>query len=213
MTADFPRELEDKLSRAGFKFLEVVEPRDDLVPYLVARYVTYLQLEDGRWDVVIEHDEPNLGARFNAEWERAAQERGLFSTTSDGRREILLGLDISTDVPNAEDEEGDEDEEVPPSYRWVRVQLCDAWDVAGVGCATGVFGAGENNPAFGAASLNGDVVMTASYWQVGIGFTGTSHPERITTLREHAQRIASSGHVEPAQRHWAERWLSWSQGR
>ncbi|MEU0435799.1 hypothetical protein ABZ153_29960 [Streptomyces sp. NPDC006290] len=213
MTANFPQELADKLSRAGFKFLEVVEPRDDLVPCLVARYVTYLQLEDGRWDVVIKHEEPNLGARFNEEWERAAQEHGLFSTPSDGRREFLLGLDILADVPNVEDEEGDVDEEVPPSYRWVRVQLCDAWDVAGVGCATGVFGSGENNPAFGAASLNGDVVMTASYWQVGIGFTGASHPERIATLREHAQRIASYDHVEPAQRQWAERWLSWSQGR
>src|SRR6478735_4634416 len=31
MTTDFPRELEDKLSLAGFSFLEVVEPRDDLV--------------------------------------------------------------------------------------------------------------------------------------------------------------------------------------
>ncbi|MFI0962779.1 hypothetical protein ACH4S8_15450 [Streptomyces sp. NPDC021080] len=213
MTIGFPRESEDKLSRAGFKFLEVVETRDDLVPCLVARYVTYVQLEDGRWDVVIKHDEPDLGARFNAEWERAAQERGLFSTTSDGRREFLLGLDVSADAPNAEDEPGDEDEEVPPSYRWVRVQLCDAWDVAGVGCATGVFGAGENNPTFCAASSSGDVVMTASYWQVGIGFTGASRPDRITALREHAHRIASSDHVELVQRQWAERWLSWSQGR
>lgn len=207
MTADFPRELVDKLSRAGFKFLEVVETRDDLVPYLVARYATYLQAEDGRWDVVIKHDEPNLGARFNAEWERAAQECGLFSTTSDGRREFLLGLDILTDVSNEEDEEDSH------SYRWVRVQLCDEWDVAGAGCASGLFGTGENNPSFAATSLNGDVVMVAGYWQVGIGFTVVSHPERIATLREHAKRIASYDHVEPAQRQWAERWLSQCQGR
>ncbi|WP_329362428.1 hypothetical protein [Streptomyces sp. NBC_01483] len=207
MTADFPQELADKLSRAGFTFLEVVETRDDLVPYLVARYVTYLQPEDGRSDVIIEHDEPNLGARFNAEWERAAQECGLFSTASDGRREFLLGLDISADAPDAEDEEN------PPSYRWVRVLLRDEWDIAGVGCANGVLGSGENNPTFAATSLSGDVVMVAGYWQVGIGFTLASHPERIATLREHAKRIASYEHVEPAQRQWAERWLAHSQAR
>ncbi|MGW1532367.1 hypothetical protein [Streptomyces aureus] len=208
MTTDFPRELEDKLSLAGFSFLEVVEPRDDLVPCLVARYVTYLQLDDGRWDVVVKHEEPDLGGRFNAEWERAARESGLFSTARDGRREFLLGLDIRADVANEEGED-----EAPPVYRWVRVQVRDAWDIAGAGCASGVFGAGANNPTFGAASLSGDVVMAASYWQAGIGFTGASHPERIATLREHAQRIASYDHVELAQRQWAERWFSGSEGR
>ncbi|MGV9887833.1 hypothetical protein [Streptomyces sp. NPDC003395] len=207
MAADFPQELAEKLSRAGFAFLEVVDTRDDLVPYLVARYVTYLQLEDGRSDVVIEHGDPNLGARFNAEWERAAQECGLFSTPSDGRRELLLGLDVSADASDAEDEEN------PPAYRWVRVLLREEWDIAGVGCANGVFGSGENNPTFAATSLSGDVVMVAGYWQVGIGFTLASHPERIATLREHAKRIASYEHVEPAQRQWAERWLAHSQAR
>ncbi|MEW2259838.1 PIN-like domain-containing protein [Streptomyces sp. NPDC047869] len=36
---------------------------------------------------------------------------------------------------------------------------------------------------------------------------------RAETLREHAKRIASYEHVEPAQRQWAERWLAHSQAR
>ncbi|AJT65036.3 hypothetical protein T261_3366 [Streptomyces lydicus] len=154
--------------------------------------------EDGRRDFVIGHEEPNLHSSINEEWESVARECGLFSVTPDGRREFLIGIDVSVDMS---------DESEFMSYRWVRVSLSDGWDIAGAGCESGLLGAGSNNPTFAMMSVSGDIVMIAGYWQIGIGFAVVSHPEKILKLQEHAGRIASYEHIESAQRNWAERWL------
>lgn len=198
MPGDLPQGILDKISATGFSFLEVVDTRDELTPVLVARYVTQLYPQDGRRDVIIDHEEPNLHSKINEEWERAATECGLFSVTGDGEREFLIGIDISVDVP---------DEPEFNSYRWVRVSLSEGWDIAGAGCESGLLGTGRNNPTFAMMSVSGEVVMIAGYWQIGIGFGIASHPEKILKLREHAKRIASYAHIESAQRNWAERWL------
>ncbi|MEV6687885.1 hypothetical protein AB0N28_21500 [Streptomyces sp. NPDC051130] len=192
-------DLVGKLAAAGFGFVEVVDTRDDLVPVLVARYVTQLYPEDGRQDINIDHDVPDLGAAISTEWERLAAECGLFSVTADGRREFLVGIDTAVDVP---------DETEFEAHRWVRVTMADAWDIAGAGCESGILGVGRNNPTFMMASLNGDVVMISGYWQIGIGIGYAPRPERIAELREQARRVASYTHMERAQRDWAERWLA-----
>ncbi|MEU0391354.1 hypothetical protein ABZ208_00935 [Streptomyces sp. NPDC006208] len=191
-------EILDKISSTGFRFHELTGTRDDLVPVLVARGVTQLYREDGRRDVNIGHDEPDLGSRINEEWERLARECGLFSLASDGRCEFLIGIDTAVDVP---------DEPEFESHRWVRVSLAEDWDIAGAGCESGLLGMGRNNPTFVMTSVSGDVVMIAGYWQIGIGIGFAPHPERIAKLRERAERITSYDHVEAAQRDWAERWL------
>ncbi|MFE2870353.1 hypothetical protein [Embleya sp. NPDC059259] len=193
-----PKAVLEKLAVTGFGFLEVLGPRDDLAPVLVARYVTQLGAPDGRWDVIIDHAEPDLGFKINAEWERTALSSGLFSMTDDGKPEFLLGVDVSVDTS---------DEPEFRSYRWARVSLSEPWDIAGTGCESGLLGAGPNNPTFAMMSVDGEVVMIAGYWQIGIGFAVASHPERIPKLREHAKRTAANAHVENAQRLWAERWL------
>ncbi|MEU0280354.1 hypothetical protein [Streptomyces sp. NPDC006195] len=198
MGSELHQELLGKFSEAGFRVLEVVGTRDDLAPVLVARYVTQLHQDDGRRDVIIDHAESDLHSKINEEWEKVAWECGLFSMTRDGRPEFLIGVDVAVDMP---------DESEFKAYRWVRVSLSDGWDVAGVGCESGILGSGRNNPTFVMMSVSGDVVMVAGYWQIGIGFAVASHPERIPMLREHAKRIASYEHIETAQRHWAERWM------
>ncbi|UNO40245.1 hypothetical protein [Streptomyces sp. MST-110588] len=192
-------EILDAISAAGFNFIEVVGTRDDLTPVGVALYVTQLYEQDGRHDVMISHDEPDLHSRINTEWERVAHECGLFSVAGDGRPEFLIGIDTSMNPS---------DEAEFRSYRWARVSLCENWDIAGSGCESGLLGAGPNNPTFAMMSVQGDVVMVAGYWQIGIGFSIVSHPEQIVKLQEHAKRIASYEHIETAQRNWAERWVT-----
>ncbi|MFE2942545.1 hypothetical protein ACFXKG_26360 [Streptomyces sp. NPDC059255] len=196
--SELHQELLEKLTDAGFGALGVVGTRDDLAPVLVARYVTQLHPDDGRQDVLIGHDEPNLRSRINEEWERAARKHGLFPKAGDGRPDFLIGLDVSVDMP---------DESEFKSYRWVHVRLSEGWDIAGAGCESGLLGAGADNPTFVMMSVGGDVVMVAGYWQIGIGFSVASRPEKIPKLREHAKRIASYAHIESEQRNWAERWL------
>ncbi|MER8071992.1 hypothetical protein ABTZ59_27195 [Streptomyces sp. NPDC094034] len=198
MVGELHPELLGKFSDAGFRVHEVIGTRDDLAPVLVARYVTQLHADEGRRDVIIDHAEQDLHSKINEEWERTARECGLFSMAGDGWPEFLVGVDVSVDMP---------DESEFKAYRWVRVSLSDGWDVAGAGCESGLLGSGRDNPTFVMMSVTGDVVMVAGYWQIGIGFSVASHPERILKLREHARRIASYEHIESAQRDWAERWV------
>jgi hypothetical protein len=199
MVEGLPSELVAKLLLAGFQAEEVVGTRAGLVPVLVARYVTQLGVEDGRRDFLVSHDEPDLRSKLNAEWEGVAVDCGLFSAGNRNQREFLIGLDVSAEAL---------DELETTSYRWVRVGFSEDWDMAGVGCETGLFGAGPNNPTFVVTSLTGDVVMVAGYWQSGIGFAVARSPGKILKLQEHARRIASYAHIEAEQRYWARRWLS-----
>lgn len=202
---------------SGFTFHEVLEPRGDLTPFLVARRLSRLTSQDGLQETLIEHETPDLTAAINRAWEELATAGGLFTTTSaDGRREFLIGLDMDFD-PSAQGEPEDEFEEESgdesvPRYRWVRAALTDHWDIAGAGCESGLLGAGRGNPTFTMSSLTGDTMMIASYWQSGIGIELVKHPERIATLRESAEQIAADDSVESRQREWAELWLEQSGG-
>ncbi|MEV0374852.1 hypothetical protein AB0I10_34600 [Streptomyces sp. NPDC050636] len=89
-----------------------------------------------------------------------------------------------------------------------RVALAPAWDVAGVGSASGALGAGAGNPTFIMASLDGEVLMKSGYYQVGIDLSIVARPRSVARLREQARRLAFSEHLESAQRRWAERWLA-----
>ncbi|GHG62248.1 hypothetical protein [Streptomyces griseocarneus] len=192
------------LAAAGLLFREVVPITDELIPVSAASGMGYLGQEEGRAGVLIRHDEADLCARINEEWERLALERGLFTDGTDGTdggREFLVGLDISGSDPN-------EAEPEQIACRWVRVEIAPTWDVAGAGCASSVLGAGAGNPAFIMASLDGDVLMHSGYYQVGIGLSVVTRPGNIPGLREEARRRASSGYLESAQRHWVERWLA-----
>ncbi|GAA4681317.1 hypothetical protein GCM10023347_40160 [Streptomyces chumphonensis] len=197
--SDVASELVKGLSAAGLDLVEVVGEVDDLLPALVARYVTQLFPEDGRQDVLLRHGTPHLTARLNEEWERTAVASGLFGDGRSGERTFLVGIEMKA---------GTADEEDIPAYRWARVTLSEGWDIAGAGCASGVLGTGRNNPTFAMASVRGDVLMVAGYWQVGVGFAVISQPEHVSRLRDHARRIAAFPHVEPATREWADRWLT-----
>lgn len=185
------------LAAAGLLFREVVPISDRLIPVAVAGCMGYLRPEDGRTGVLIGHDEPELCARINAEWERLAVERGLLS----GEGEFLVGLDLSGADPNEADP-------VELERRWVRVELAPVWDVAGAGCERGVLGVGAGNPAFVMASLDGEVLMHGGYYQAGISLTAVAHPRHIAALREQARRLVSSEYLASDQRRWTERWLT-----
>ncbi|MET9645249.1 hypothetical protein ACFZB6_29225 [Streptomyces syringium] len=189
------------LAAAGLLFREVLPPADELIPVSAASGMGYLSADEGRAGVLIRHEEADLCARINEEWERLALERGLFSNGAEGGREFLAGLDISGSDPN-------EAEPEQIMCRWVRVELAPVWDLAGAGCASFVLGAGAGNPAFIMASLDGEVLMHGGYYQAGIGLSVVAHPGSIPRLRERARSLASSGCPESAQRHGVERWLA-----
>lgn len=187
------------LADAGLLFREVVPVVDRLVPISVALYMGYLLPAEGRMGVLIRHDEPDLCARINEEWERLALENGLFANDGEAGPEFLIGLNLAgTDLK-------EEEREV---YRWVRVRLAPEWDLAGVGCASGVLGAGAGNPTFLMASSDGEVLMKSGYYQDGIDISVLGHPGRNPRLREQARRLVSSVHLESEQRDWVEAWLA-----
>lgn len=197
---DVVQEALERISAAGFVFRGAMEARDDLPPVNVASYMGHVGRESGRHGFVLGHDEPDLGRRFNEQWERLARDCGLFSAGVDGKPEFLIGVDVVQD---------DSDEGEAQSWRWVRVTLAEHWDVAGAGCENGILGAGRNNPAFIMMSLDGDVLVHGAYWQDGIGASTVSHPARLQELREHARRIAFDfDWLELETRQWAERWLT-----
>ncbi|MBB1262185.1 hypothetical protein [Streptomyces alkaliterrae] len=190
--------LVERLSAAGYRYLETLPMNSDLVPVLVARYLTQLLPDEGRRDVVISHDKPDLTSVLNKTWGRLARESGLLSTSRRGASELLVGLDLAVDVP---------DEPEFERHRWVRVSAHEYCDIAGVGCENGVLGVGRNNPSFVMASLDGRVLLAAGYWQIGVGFAVITDPGRVLSFRDHAKRLTSFPFVEAAQRDWAERWV------
>ncbi|MBB1244438.1 hypothetical protein GL263_12825 [Streptomyces durbertensis] len=187
----------EALAAAGFTAMEVVAPRNDLIPVIVAWCVTLLRPEDGRRDVILGHDKPGLTSALNTTWGRLARESGLLAEAERGGGELVVGLDLAADA---------RDEPEFECQRWVRVSVRDSWDIAGAGCESGVLGAGRNNPSFVMSSLDGRVLMAAGYWQVGVGFAVLADPGRVAALRGYARRLASLPSVEAAQRDWAQGW-------
>lgn len=110
-----------------------------------------------------------MPVKVNAGWWRMATEYALF----DHRREFLVRV-------NYWDADGFE-----PEYAWVRVRLCDQWDLAGsASIALGSNFAGLFTerfvPEFSMLSLDHRAMLDTTVWGDGTVSTIVIRPDRVT---------------------------------
>ncbi|PWI20409.1 PE-PGRS family protein [Streptomyces sp. Act143] len=161
-------ELVELLGRAG---LEMVGERrvEEVLPAPFAwRYVTAWQAEPS---VTVASDRPDLVGDLNAEWHRLASDAGIFG--ADG---VFL-----VDFPGS------------GTDGWVRVRLCDRWDLAGV------LGERSGQPEFVTMSLDGDVLVGATTEEYAVWLVAV---DRVRQRREEAARMAGLESPEEREAAW-----------
>lgn len=173
----------------GMRFLGT--RRGTGIPTRIARVTTCAGPEDGRRDRIVDLNDVDLIARFNAEWCALATEHGLFSA----ERQFLVALTPAIDPAFAQEREETDDWEDPAwwEYVWGLVELQEDWDIAGAGAESGVLGSAYGQPAFVMSAIDGSVFVVGTRWEDGIGVVALPQPYRSSTLRELARRNLEAG--------------------
>ncbi|MFJ5264664.1 hypothetical protein ACIQAC_29820 [Streptomyces sp. NPDC088387] len=171
------------LAEAGLVVRDGCGDASGFIPPVVTGQLMSVLPWDGRCDAWLEHDEPELHRKANADWFRLAVEEGLFRT-EDPR--FFLAGDTS----------------------WVCVELRDEWDVMGTGAA-GPLGSAHCRPEFRMLSLDGNVLLGGTTSQSEIGTVVLKEPHRAPVLRNFADWVArsESGTHNAQVRADARRWL------
>ncbi|WIM96183.1 hypothetical protein ACTOB_008351 [Actinoplanes oblitus] len=168
---DFSERLR-RLSSAGIEVIELFSADDGRVtPVSVASAVTSCGADSGRVDRAIDDADPDRIVEGNAAWAELAQQFSL--SGSDGT--FLLAIDTA----------GGEDS----SYEWFRVRLTDQWDLMGRGAAEGVLGGGWGIPEFRMHSLDGEVLLAASWYETCFSVLAVPRPYRAAVLRGEAEYL------------------------
>ncbi|WP_328296511.1 hypothetical protein OG389_00985 [Streptomyces sp. NBC_00435] len=194
------RKVYQPLRRAGLQVLP------NAVPAGTIPYVHGCGVEDVTDGFSHRYDTPRLVERLNADWYDLAASTGLF----DHRREFLLQLPRGTRSHRAALDHMHSGNWAPAL--WTRVRLLDRWDIMGRGAASAFLGVHSGHPGFGMLALDGNVYVSASTGETGIGVLAVRHPDRSENILRHLERIARDGSPY-VNREYTQRIAAWLAGR
>ncbi|MFF5110015.1 hypothetical protein [Streptosporangium sp. NPDC000509] len=174
--------------RAGLKLLDIRHRTG--IPTFIAGMVTSCGPQEGRCDQVINLDDPDRVAKFNADWYAMATDFGLFSAD----RRFLVALSPAIDPVFDQAREETDNWEDPAWWEsvWGLVELLDDWDLAGAGAASHVLGSGYGYPEFAMSAIDGSVFVAGTVWQDSIGITVLPAPYCSPTLQDSARKSLGS---------------------
>ncbi|MGW0198110.1 hypothetical protein [Nonomuraea sp. NPDC003201] len=172
------------MAEFGMKFLGLM--RGTGIPACIAGMTTTCSPEEGRRDRVVDRDDPDRVAKFNADWYELATEFGLFS--AERRFLVLLTPAIDPVFDRAREEAEDWRNPIWWECMWGLAELMEVWDLAGAGAESGVLGSGHGYPGFTMSAVDGSVFVKGTVWQYSIGTAVLPMPHRSPTLRDLARR-------------------------
>jgi hypothetical protein len=157
--------LSTALAQAGLKLI-ALESLGSRLPPAAARLITSCSSADGRSDIEIRRDDPQIVEKLNGAWWEVASRNQLLDRNS----QLLLSVDVYADDP-------------VPMSRWARVQLLPTWDLAGVGALRSPLGVGiAGLPDFTMMAMDERVVVAASVYEDFVSVMAVPDMQRLPAV-------------------------------
>jgi hypothetical protein len=170
-----------RLSSAGIEAIEIWRPGEiPVTPVEVVWAATGCGPDSGRLDRPVDDSDPDRIRKGNAAWLELARQFSLF----DDEGSFLLA------VPTEKDTGG--------FGAWFRVRLAGRWDLVGRGAEARVLGGGWGVPEFWMHSIDGEVLLGASWFESCFNVIAIPEPYSVGVLRRQAEILLeeSAGAIE-----------------
>ncbi|WP_125810881.1 hypothetical protein [Actinoplanes sp. ATCC 53533] len=177
-------ELSERLRRLSLAGIEAIEiwrlGETPVTPVEVVWAATGCGPDSGRLDRPVDDSDPDRIQKGNAAWLELARQFSLF----DSEGSFLLAVPTEKDTG--------------AFGAWFRVRLADRWDLVGRGAEARVLGGGWGVPEFWMHSIDGAVLLGASWFESCFSVIAIPEPHSAGALRRQAEilLVESEGAVE-----------------
>jgi hypothetical protein len=180
-----------RLSSAGIEAIEIWRSGEfPVTPIELVWAATGCGPDSGRVDRAFDDADPDRISKGNAAWLEMAGQYSLF----DSEGSFLLATDTAGE-PGRYDE-------------WLRVRLTSPWDLMGRGAEARVLGGGWGVPEFWMHSIDGEVLLGASWFETCFSVIAIPRPYSAGVLRGQAELFLTEPEHSDRTRATLRRWLA-----